>query len=105
MTRNILPSALIVAAIAAAALAGCERAAVSEKVEGAIDRTRETLSEAGDKLKPKLEAAGEKLSDAAEQVSITVKTGERSSIETSASGASRPAGDPPAPPPDPTPRR
>ena len=103
--RFALPAALAVLALS---LQACDRQASTEagrKIEAAAERTKaelaeagkktqEAIAEAGDKLHPRLEAAGEKIeragdriANAADKVTTTVTTGERTSVQ--ASGAKK----------------
>ena len=106
MHANSVRAALI-AALAALALAGCEREAgertVGQRLDNAIDRTQQKLAAAGEKTQQKLAEAGDKtqsaLANAGDKIAdagdkIAQKTGEaavraqEATVSTVAGGAS-----------------
>jgi hyperosmotically inducible protein len=60
---NLFTRSALVTSLAALALAGCDRnddRPIGQKIDSAIDRTQQKLSDAGHKIQPKVEAAAEK---------------------------------------------
>ena len=73
----------LLAALACAALAGCERpangdATVGQKVDRTLAQTKEELARAGEQIKPTLERAGDSIERGAQQVKPALdKAGEK----------------------------
>ena len=68
-------------AISAVALAACDRDTqhtTGQKLDHAMERTKEDLARAGEKVKPTLEKAGDEIKHAGEQIKPTLdKAGEK----------------------------
>jgi len=87
MKANIPLRGALLAALACAALAGCERpangnaandATVGQKVDRALAQTKEELARAGEQVKPTLERAGDSIERGAQQVKPALdKAGEK----------------------------
>ena len=77
------PRSALIAALACAALAACERpanntpttgdATVGQKVDRALAQTKDELARAGEQVKPTLERAGESIERGAQQVKPTLE--------------------------------
>jgi len=68
-------------AISALALAACDKETqrtTNQKLDNAVERTKEDLARAGDKIKPTLEKAGDEIKHAGEQIKPTLdKAGDK----------------------------
>lgn len=83
MTTNSTLRAAVIAALAALALAACDRdatrnaertgATVGQKIDNALDKTQQKLSEAGQKTEQKLDEAGQKISAATDRAVANTK--------------------------------